>query len=70
MTHIDPESPAEASELREGDIIVSFAGEQVSAIDELQRLLTADQIGKRIPVVVLRGVYLLDLTVAPEHLPD
>ncbi|HEV2325791.1 MAG TPA: trypsin-like peptidase domain-containing protein [Terracidiphilus sp.] len=70
VTHIDPGSPAEASELREGDIIVSFAGEQVSAIDELQRLLTADQIGKRVPVIVLRGVYLLDLTVVPKHRPD
>jgi S1-C subfamily serine protease len=70
VTHIDSGSPAEVSELREGDIIVSFAGEQVSAIDELQRLLTADQIGKRVPVVVLRGVYVLDLTVVPEHRPD
>jgi S1-C subfamily serine protease len=70
VTHIDPGSPAEASELREGDIIVSFAGEHVSAIDELQRLLTADQIGKRVPVVVLRGVYVLDLSVVPDHRPD
>jgi S1-C subfamily serine protease len=70
VTHIDPGSPAEVSELREGDIIVSFAGEQVGAIDELQRLLTADQVGKRVPLVVLRGVYLLDLTAVPEHRPD
>ena len=69
-THIDPQGPAEAAGLREGDIIVSFAGERVSAIDELHRLLTDDRIGKRVPLVVLRGVYLQDLTVVPQHRPE
>lgn len=70
VTHLEPQSPAETAELREGDIIVSFAGERVSGIDELQRLLTADRIGTRVPVVVLRGIYVVDLTVLPEHRPD
>lgn len=70
VTHLEPLSPAESAELREGDIIVSFASDRVSGIDELQRLLTADRIGTRVPVVVLRGVYVVDLTVVPEHRPD
>jgi S1-C subfamily serine protease len=69
-THIDPQGPAEAAGLREGDIIVSFAGERVSAIDELHRLLTDDRIGRRVPLVVLRGVFLQDLTVVPQHRPE
>lgn len=69
-THIDPLGPAEAAGLREGDIIVSFAGERVSAIDELHRLLTDDRIGRRVPLVALRGVYLQDLTVVPQHRPE
>ena len=69
-THIDPQGPAEAAGLREGDIIVSFAGERVSAIDELHRLLTDDRIGRRVPLVVLRGVYLQDLTLVPQHRPE
>jgi S1-C subfamily serine protease len=69
-THIDPQGPAEAAGLREGDIIVGFAGERVSAIDELHRLLTDDRIGGRVPLVVLRGVYLQDLTVVPQHRPE
>jgi S1-C subfamily serine protease len=69
-THIDPQGPAEAAGLREGDIIVSFAGERVSAIDELHRLLTDDRVGRRVPLVVLHGVYLQDLTVVPQHRPE
>jgi S1-C subfamily serine protease len=46
---IDPQSPAEAAELLEGDINVSFTGERASAMEELhRRLLTADRIGKYI----------------------
>jgi S1-C subfamily serine protease len=70
VTHIDPQSAADKAGLREADMIVSFAGESVSAIDELYRLLTADRAGKPVPVRVLRGVYPLDLTVVPDHRPE
>lgn len=70
VTHVDPQSPAAAGEVREGDIVVSFAGEPVSAMDELLRLLTADRVGTRVPLVVLRGVSVLDLTVTPGHRPE
>jgi S1-C subfamily serine protease len=69
-THIDPQSPAERAGLRDGDIIVSFAGESVSAIDELHRLLTADRVGKNLPLMVLRGVSLLELSVIPANRAD
>jgi S1-C subfamily serine protease len=70
VTHIDPQSAADKAGLREGDMIVSFAGESVSAIDELYRLLTADRVGILVPVRVLRGVYPVDVTVVPEHRPE
>lgn len=69
-TSVEAQGPAAVAGLQEGDIIVSFAGESVSAMDELHRLLTADRIGTRQPVVVLRGVSLVDLTIAPEHRPE
>jgi S1-C subfamily serine protease len=67
VTHIDPQGPADKAAVHEGDIIVSFAGESVSAIDELQRLLTAERVGQRLPLMVLRGVSLLDLSLTPAH---
>ena len=69
-TSVDPESPAGKAGLRDGDIIVSFAGERVSGIDELHRLLSAERVGKRSPLVALRGVHLLELTVTPTHRPE
>ena len=69
-THVDPRGPAEAAGLREGDIVVSFAGERVSAIDELQRLLSAERVGKRLPLMAMRGVHLIDMTVTPTHRPE
>jgi S1-C subfamily serine protease len=69
-TSVDPESPAAKAGLREGDIILSFAGESVSAIDELHRLLSADRVGRRQPLMALRGISLLDLTVTPENRPE
>jgi S1-C subfamily serine protease len=69
-TSVDPESPAGKAGLREGDIILSFAGESVSAIDELHRLLSAERAGKRQQLIALRGISLVDLTVTPETRPD
>jgi S1-C subfamily serine protease len=69
-TSVDPESPAGKAGLHDGDIIVSFAGESVSGIDELHQLLSAERAGKRLPLLALRGVYLLDITVTPMHRPE
>lgn len=41
-------SPAERGGLREGDIIIGLAGEAVSGIDDLQRVLTEERIGGRV----------------------
>jgi S1-C subfamily serine protease len=69
-TGIDPEGPAGMAGVREGDIIVSFSGETVSGIDDLHRLLSADRTGRRLPLLALRGVQLVDITVMPGHRPE
>jgi S1-C subfamily serine protease len=69
-TSVDPETPAGKAGLREGDIILSFAGESISAVDELHRLLSAERAGKRQQLIALRGISLLDLTVTPETRPE
>jgi len=51
--------------VREGDIIVGFAGRPVSGIDDLHRLLAAEMIGATTTVTVIRGAEKLDFDVVP-----
>ncbi len=63
------DSPAANAGLREGDILVSLAGEPTPRVDALHRLLTADRIGRATELRVLRGVELLTLGVTPRESP-
>jgi S1-C subfamily serine protease len=65
VVSVEPDSPARTSGLRDGDIIIGFAGQPVSGVDELHRLLTEDRIGVPSPLVVLRGVERRQITVVP-----
>jgi S1-C subfamily serine protease len=62
---IEPRSPAAASGLREGDVIIAFAGEAVSGIDQLVRQLTDDRIGQPAAVTILRRGQRQQLTIVP-----
>ena len=65
VTGVDAGSPAGAAGVREGDIIVGFAGRPVSGIDDLHRLLAAETIGTSSTVTVIRGAEKLDFDVVP-----
>ena len=65
VASIEPDSPAARSELREGDVIVGFAGQDVEGIDQLHRLLTEERIGVSTPLVVIRGTEKLEIHVTP-----
>ena len=65
---IEPGSPASRAGLREGDVIVAFAGEPVSGIDELHRHLVASVIGIRSQITIVRHTEKLDLVIMPEEL--
>jgi S1-C subfamily serine protease len=65
---LEPGSPAGRADLREGDIIVAFAGEPVSGIDALHRHLVARVIGVPVQLTVIRHTEKLNLTVTPEEL--
>jgi S1-C subfamily serine protease len=41
--------------MKEGDVILAFAGVPVSGVDDLHRLLTDDRIGRTTVTVLRRG---------------
>jgi S1-C subfamily serine protease len=65
---IEPGSPASRAGLKEGDVIVAFAGEAVCGIDELHGHLVAKAIGIPLPITVIRHTEKLELAVTPEEL--
>jgi len=63
-------SPAEHTGLREGDVIVSLAGQPVAGVDDLHRLLTGKAIGVRTPITVLRNSEQVALEIEPSPAPN
>jgi S1-C subfamily serine protease len=65
VTGIEPGSPASRSQLKEGDIIVTFNGKHVPSIHELFKELSKKTVLSMIDVTVVRHSELVDLTVFP-----
>src|SRR5262245_18773443 len=64
---IEKPSPADTAGLREGDIILAFAGTPVAGVDDLHRLLTDERIGVPASVVILRRGARRQLTIVPRQ---
>jgi len=58
-----PGSPAERGGLLLGDIIIALAGEPVRRLDDLIGLLSADRVGAAVPLRIIRGGQIQELTV-------
>lgn len=67
VVSVEAESPAARAGLREGDVIVEFAGQPVAGIDDLHKLLTEKQVGVKTWVAVLRRSEKLALEIMPEE---
>ena len=67
VAHVEPGSPASRAGLREGDVIVEFAGQAIAGIDDLHKLLTGAQVGVRSPLTIIRNTEKLQLEVVPEE---
>jgi S1-C subfamily serine protease len=61
-------SPAERGGLQAEDLIVAVDGSAVSAVDDLQRLMVAELIGRSVQITVVRGGRRIDLSVTPTEL--
>lgn len=53
VSSVEPEGPARAAGLREGDIILALDGQPLTGVDDLARLLTADKIGAQLRLDIL-----------------
>ena len=63
-------SPAERAGVRAEDLIVAVEGAPVTGVNDLQRLMVADLIGREVRIAVVRGGRRLELTVVPTELPS
>jgi S1-C subfamily serine protease len=61
-------SPAAASGIRAGDVIVALDGRPIAGVGDLQRSLVGDLVGRPIAVSLERDSRLLDLTITPAEL--
>jgi serine protease Do len=55
VMQIVPDGPADRGGLVQGDLLVSLDGEPLGDATDLQRLMTSERIGRRVPAVVVRG---------------
>jgi len=62
---VEPGSPAEHAGLREGDLIIGYAGESVASVDDLHRLLTEEHVGVQQTVEVIRMTEKLAAAIVP-----
>ena len=67
VVSVEPDGPGAAAGIRDGDILVEFAGESVGRIDDLHRLLTETAIDTPTTIRLLRGAELLALQVTPRE---
>jgi S1-C subfamily serine protease len=70
VASVEPRSPADRAGVREGDVLVSFAGEALTDVDTLQRMLTEERLGAPVAITALRGTEKLALSVVPAEAPS
>lgn len=69
VTRVEPNSPADAAGVREGDIIVTWDGKSVENSNRLSLLVKRTEIGKPVDVVVIRQGERETLQVTTGELP-
>ncbi len=62
---MEPNSSAAKAGIKDGDIIVGFAGQPVPDIDALHRLLASHDLKSAVPIEIVRGSERLTVDVAP-----
>jgi S1-C subfamily serine protease len=64
---IESGSPAASASLQRGDVIIALDGQPIGNIDDLQRLLVGDAIGREIEIKVVRRDRVLAIALTPRE---
>ena len=67
MVSIESNSPAQRAGVHEGDVIIGYGDNTVASIDDLQRLMTEEQVGSQSTLTLIRRTEQLKLTILPEE---
>lgn len=65
-----PDTPAEKSGLKEGDVIIAFNGQDISLSSELPQMIGRAKVGKKVPLTLLRDGKKMDIPFEVASLPD
>jgi S1-C subfamily serine protease len=68
VLEVVPDGPAARAGIREGDIVLTAAGQTIASAQALQRLMLADAIGSQLPITVVRNGALVDVIATPVEL--
>jgi len=69
VEQIDPQGPAARAGIEAGDLVVGFADQSVSGIDDLHRLLSAERINREVSIDVLRRGSRVRVAAIPKESP-
>lgn len=70
VVSVEPGSPADRAGVRERDVLVELDGETIASVDDLQRLLTGERVGRPIELSVVRRSQRLVLHPVPVEYGD
>jgi S1-C subfamily serine protease len=70
VVEVSQGSPAQRAGLRAEDLIVELGGQAIERVDDVQRLMSQDAIGRPLAIRILRGDRWLDLEVSPIELAE
>jgi S1-C subfamily serine protease len=64
---VEENSPAQQSQLREGDVIVGFGGQKIEDMDDLHRLLTESSLDHLMSLKVIRKSEIIEIKIFPRE---
>jgi S1-C subfamily serine protease len=67
VVSVESNSPAQRAGVHEGDVIIGYGDNMVASIDDLQRLMTEEQVGSQSTLTLIRRTEQLKLTIVPEE---